>query len=173
VVPHSNKDPDIAVVVGADGTFGYYGRALRIQVLFVASNDKDILGSKAKLVEVSFKDLPTAIADINRGSYTLERRKMFTVFLKNKSNHRFTNEEPVDVLTDIYVERGIFAGCIRYRLSVVRNKPEIPNNSLQSTITIQKVYRIWHREWHNYLYFIWSIRLLFLSRQSHYVYLQH
>ena len=30
--------------------------------------------------------------------------------------------EPVDVLTDIYVERGIFAGCIRYTVVVAKNK---------------------------------------------------
>jgi NAD kinase len=129
-VHYSNKDPDFAVVVGGDGTFGYYGRTLRIPMLFVGSNEKDVLGSKAKLAEVSFKDLSTTIANIKRGNYALERRRMFSVFLKNKSNRSFINKEPVDVLTDIYIERGIFAGCIRYHLSVAINKPEIPNYRL-------------------------------------------
>jgi NAD+ kinase len=130
-VSYSNKDPDVAVVVGGDGTFGYYGRTLRIPMLFVGSNKKDILGSKAKLAEISFKDLSIAMADIKHGNYTLERRRMFSVFLKNKSNHGFTNKAPVvDVLTDIYIERGIFSGCIRYRLSIAINKTEIQNHHL-------------------------------------------
>jgi NAD+ kinase len=35
---------------------------------------------------------------------------------------KYSTFEPVDVLTDIYVERGIFAGCIRYTVSVAKNK---------------------------------------------------
>jgi NAD+ kinase len=27
-ISYSNKNPDVAVVVGGDGTFGYYGRTL-------------------------------------------------------------------------------------------------------------------------------------------------
>jgi len=126
-VSYSNKDPEIAVVVGGDGTFGYYGRTLRIPMLFVGSNEKDVLGSKAKLAEVSFNDLSTAIADIKHGNYTLQKRRMFSVFLKNKNNHGVTSKAAVDVLTDIYIERGIFAGCIRYYLSVAINKRKIPN----------------------------------------------
>jgi hypothetical protein len=32
-VKYSDKDPDIAIVVGGDGTFGYYGRLLSIPML--------------------------------------------------------------------------------------------------------------------------------------------
>ena len=48
-IPYSEKDPDIGIVIGKDGTFGYYGRILRIPMLFVGINDPNILGNKAKL----------------------------------------------------------------------------------------------------------------------------
>ena len=47
-IPYSEKDPDIGIVIGKDGTFGYYGRILRIPMLFVGINDPNILGNKAK-----------------------------------------------------------------------------------------------------------------------------
>lgn len=64
-VSYSTRDPDIAIVVGGDGTFGYYGRTLSIPMLFVGFNDPDVLGSKAKLAEILFHDLSKALSDIN------------------------------------------------------------------------------------------------------------
>jgi hypothetical protein len=117
--PYSNRNPEIAIVVGGDGTFGYYGKRLRIPMLFVGVNDKDIIGSKARLAEVLFEDLPKAIDDINHGNYRLDKRRMFSVSIKHKNND---NQNYIagatDILTDIYVERGIFSRCIRYALSV-------------------------------------------------------
>ena len=49
VSSYSGTHPDIAIVVGGDGTFSYYGRTLSIPLLFVGVNDQDILGSKARL----------------------------------------------------------------------------------------------------------------------------
>src|ERR671917_3297 len=40
-ISYSKEDPDIAIVLGGDGTFGYYGRILRIPMLFVGINDPD------------------------------------------------------------------------------------------------------------------------------------
>lgn len=118
-IPYSNRNPEIAIVVGGDGTFGYYGKRLRIPMLFVGVNDKDIIGSKARLAEVLFEDLPKAIDDINHGNYRLDKRRMFSVSIKHKNND---NQNYIagatDILTDIYVERGIFSRCIRYALSV-------------------------------------------------------
>jgi len=51
-VSYSNKDPDVAIVVGGDGSFGYYGKKLHIPMLFVGVNDNDVLGSKARLAEL-------------------------------------------------------------------------------------------------------------------------
>jgi hypothetical protein len=54
---YSSRDPDMAIVVGGDGTFGYYGKKLQIPLLFVGINDNDVLGSKARLAELLFEDL--------------------------------------------------------------------------------------------------------------------
>jgi NAD+ kinase len=104
----------MAIVVGGDGTFGYYGKKLQIPMLFVGVNDKDIIGSKGRLAEVLFEDLPKAIDDINNGNYRLDKRRMFSVSIKHKNSI----EGATVILTDIYIERGIFSRCIRYALSV-------------------------------------------------------
>ena len=112
---YSEKDPDIAVVVGGDGTFGYYGRTLRIPMLFVGVNDPDILGSKAKLAAVSFDDLSKALMCIKLGRYFVDKRRMFSLTCGTK--------KLVDILTDVYLERGTYSHGIRYALSVIsKNK---------------------------------------------------
>lgn len=90
-------------------------------MLFVGVNDKDIIGSKARLAEVLFEDLPKAIDDINNGNYRLDKRRMFSVSIKNKNNaDQNVIKSTTDILTDIYIERGIFSRCIRYGLSVAK-----------------------------------------------------
>jgi hypothetical protein len=116
---YSKKNPDMAIVIGGDGTFGYYGKKLQIPMLFVGVNDKDIIGSKARLAEVLFEDLPKAIDDIKNDNYRLDKRRMFSISIKHKNNDDQKGiEEATDILTDIYIERGIFSRCIRYALSV-------------------------------------------------------
>lgn len=128
---YSNNDPDIAIVAGGDGTFSHYGRILRIPMLFVGVKDDEVLGSKARLGEVLIKDLPKALAVIDNGNYTLERRRMFSVSLKRTKNQGFTSKvTAVDVLTDIYIERAIFSGCLRYLLSVKVHKGKTATNNL-------------------------------------------
>ena len=131
-IPYSNRNPDIAIVVGGDGTFGYYGKKLQIPMLFVGVKDKDIIGSKARLAEVLYEDLPKAIDDVNNGNYRLDKRKMFSVSVKHKNNDNQNHiEETTDILTDIYVERGIFSRCIRYALSVTIYDANSKFNSLK------------------------------------------
>jgi hypothetical protein len=131
-IPYSNRNPDIAIVVGGDGTFGYYGKRLQIPMLFVGVNDKDIIGSKARLAEVLLGDLPKAIDDINNGNYRIDIRRMFSVSIKHKNND---NQNYIlgatDILTDIYVERGIFSRCIRYALSVTIHDAKSKYNILK------------------------------------------
>jgi hypothetical protein len=124
-VSYSNRDPDMAIVVGGDGTFGYYGKKLHIPMLFVGVNDKDVLGSKARLAELLFDDLHKALSEIKKGNYRLENRTMFCVCIKEKNNDNKKEgriERTTDILTDVYIERGIFSRCIRYALSVTMRK---------------------------------------------------
>ena len=109
-ISYSEKDPDIAIVIGGDGTFGYYGRILRIPMLFVGINDPDILGSKAKLAGISYDYLARALISIKSGRCFVDKRRMFSL--------NYGTEKSVDILTDIYLERGNFSHGIRYALSV-------------------------------------------------------
>ncbi len=108
-VQYSQREPDIAVVVGGDGTFGYYGRTLDLPLLFVGVRGQGILGSKARLAEVMFTGLEKALQSIEAGKYRVTEASMLCVDLRG---------ERTDVLTDVYLERGIFSGCMRYVVSV-------------------------------------------------------
>jgi NAD kinase len=125
-VSYSNRDPDMAIVVGGDGTFGYYGKKVHIPMLFVGVNDNDVLGSKARLAELSFDDLHKALSEIKKGNYRLEKRTMFCVCIKHKNNDNKKEgriERATDILTDVYIERGIFSRCIRYALTMRKANP--------------------------------------------------
>jgi len=106
---YSQEDPDIAIVVGGDGTFGYYGRNLSIPMLFVGVQESGVVGSRAKLAEIFYNDLVRTLHDIEHGRYSIIEKKMLSTSLKRDS---------VDVLTDVYLERGKFAGCLRYATMV-------------------------------------------------------
>lgn len=107
---HLGKHPDIAIVVGGDGTFSYYGRTLSIPMLFVGLKEQDILGSKARLAQVFFEDLAKSLVAIKEGRFYIDERRMFSL--------NYGTNESKDILTDVYLERGIFSGCIRYAASV-------------------------------------------------------
>jgi len=103
------ENPDVAIVVGGDGTFGYYGRILQIPMLFVGVKESTILGSRARLAEISYNNLEKALADIEQERYSIIKRKMLSVNFLDQS---------CDVLIDTYLERGAFSGCIRYKVHV-------------------------------------------------------
>lgn len=106
----SLNEPDIAIVVGGDGTFGYYGRILAVPMLFVGVKESDdILGSKARLAETMYDCLDRALRDIDSGKYRVIEKRKLSVSSGGQST---------DVLTDVYLERGQFAGCIRYTVHI-------------------------------------------------------
>ncbi len=106
---YSPNEPDIAIVVGGDGTFGYYGRILAVPMLFVGVKESDILGSKARLAETMYDCLDKALHDIDADRYWIIEKRMLSVNFGGQHS---------DVLTDVYLERGEFAGCIRYAIQV-------------------------------------------------------
>lgn len=106
---YSKSEPDVAIVVGGDGTFGYYGRTLSIPMLFVGVKERNILGSKARRAEIFYDNLGKALKDIETGKYRIDEERMLSVNC---------NGNKADILTDVYLERGIFAGCLRYAISV-------------------------------------------------------
>lgn len=109
----SSKDPDVAIIVGGDGTFGYFGRKLDIPMLFVGVKDRDPVGSKASLAELFFDKLHYGIREIEKGNYYIENRTLMSVGYRGKCE---------DVFTDVYLERGNFSGCLRYLVSLYTKK---------------------------------------------------
>lgn len=108
-ITYSSKDPDVAVVVGGDGTFGYYGRTLSVPLLFVGVKGSGYVSSRAKLARVDYKGLINALRSIENGMYLIKQKRMLSAGMRRNY---------VDVLTDIYIERGNFAGCLRYEISI-------------------------------------------------------
>ena len=136
-VSYSNRDPDMAIVVGGDGTFGYYGKKLNIPMLFVGVNDNDVLGSKARLAELLIDDLHKALSEIKKGNYRLEKRTMLCVCIKHKNNDNRKEgriERATDILTDVYIERGLFSRCIRYALSATIRKENSGYHTLKKFV---------------------------------------
>jgi NAD+ kinase len=109
---YSPNEPDVAIVVGGDGTFGYYGRIHEVPMLFVGVKENDVLGSKARLAETTYDRLDKALHDIEAGRYWVLEKRMLSVNFGGQHS---------DVLTDVYLERGEFAGCIRYVIQVNNN----------------------------------------------------
>ena len=70
----SETDPDIALIIGGDGTFSYYGRKLSIPMLFIGVPTNEILGSKSRLAEISVRDLPKALKRIVKGNSVVTKK---------------------------------------------------------------------------------------------------
>ena len=109
----SSRDPDIAIIIGGDGTFGYFGRKLDIPMLFVGVKDLNPVGSKASLAELFFDKLNYGIREIEDGNYYIENRTLISVDYCGRCE---------DVFTDVYLERGNFGGCLRYLVSLNTKK---------------------------------------------------
>ncbi|MGB8100924.1 MAG: hypothetical protein WCE96_04515, partial [Nitrososphaeraceae archaeon] len=109
----SSRDPDIAIIVGGDGTFGYFGRKLEIPMIFVGVKDPNPIGSRASLAEIFLDQLHHGITKIEEGKYNIEKRGLISVDCCGHSE---------DVFTDVYLERGNFGGCLRYSVSVNTRK---------------------------------------------------
>ena len=115
----SETNPDMALIIGGDGTFSYYGRKLSIPMLFIGVPSDEILGSKSRLANISLQNLPESLRSIEKGKYVVTKRKMLEV--------KYDKSPAVSVLTDVYLERGLFAGCLRYSISVARKNKDMEN----------------------------------------------
>lgn len=111
----SQQDPDVAIVVGGDGTFGYYGRTLDMPMLFVGGHEPHVLGSRSNLAEIFYEALDRTLEKIDAGKHKIVEERMLSVSLNGIST---------DVLTDAYLERGTFSGCLRYAVSIEDDSKE-------------------------------------------------
>jgi hypothetical protein len=121
----SETNPDIALVIGGDGTFSHYGKKLSIPMLFIGVPTDEILGSKSRLAEISLPGLPDTLRGITKGNYVVTEKRMLDV--------TYGTLPPISVLTDVYLERGLYAGCIRYSISISSNKNTNKKNKSEFT----------------------------------------
>jgi hypothetical protein len=128
---YAPKEPDVAIVVGGDGTFGYYGRILTVPMLFVGVREADILGSRARLAETMYDSLDKALHNIDAGKYWVVEKRMLSV--------KFGGQDS-DVLTDVYVERGEFAGCIRYAMQVSNGRSSFNEYAIGNGVIVSTSY---------------------------------
>jgi NAD+ kinase len=93
-------------------------------MLFIGVPTNEILGSKSRLAEIPLQNLPKSLRRIAKGNYTVTERKMLDV--------RYGTSTLKSVLTDVYLERGLFAGCIRYSISIIRDMIDNRNTNEKS-----------------------------------------
>ncbi|MDA4128244.1 MAG: hypothetical protein OK422_02075 [Thaumarchaeota archaeon] len=106
----TSRSPDIGVVVGGDGVFGFYGRTESIPLLFVGVRSEQATGSKAFLAEAYYDELPVALEKIRNGEYGVVEQRRLEVSRDGKKMG--------DVFTDVYLERGSESNSLRYGLQV-------------------------------------------------------
>jgi NAD+ kinase len=94
-------------------------------MLFIGVPNNEILGSKSRLAEIHLQDLPKALRRIAKGNYVVTEKRMLDV--------RYGTLPVISILTDVYLERGLFAGCIRYSISISSDKNTYKKN--KSTFT--------------------------------------
>ena len=128
---YSPSAPGVAIIVGGDGTFGYYGRILTVPMLFVGVKESDILGSRARLAETMYDCLDKALHDIDTGKYWIIKKRMLSVNFGDQNS---------DVLTDVYLERGEYAGCIRYTIEVNKGSSSFKEYSIGNGVIVSTSY---------------------------------
>jgi NAD+ kinase len=128
---YAPKEPDVAIVVGGDGTFGYYGRILTIPMLLVGIKEFDILGSRVRLAETMYDSLDKALHNIDAGKYWIVDKRMLSVNFEGQDS---------DVLTGVYVERGEFAGCIRYAMQVSNGRSSFNEYAIGNGVIVSTSY---------------------------------
>lgn len=106
----SDAKADFGIVVGGDGRFSRYGRMESVPLLFVGVRSKDITGSRAYLAQTTIDELPSALARVRTGDYSVDEHPRLAVL----KNGRALGE----VFTDVYLERGSESTCIRYNVRV-------------------------------------------------------
>lgn len=100
---------DFGIVVGGDGRFSRYGRTERLPLLFVGVRAKGASGSKGFLAETTYQELPECLARIESGGYRIDEHSRLGV-AKN-------GVDIGEIFTDVYLQRGREANCLRYRVT--------------------------------------------------------
>ncbi len=106
----SEREADFGVVVGGDGRFSWYGRTEDMPLLFVGVRSEGATGSKARLAQSDFNELPEALKKIGAGNYSIKEYRRLGVIKNGLSVG--------EVFTDVYLQRGSESACIRYKVRI-------------------------------------------------------
>jgi NAD+ kinase len=101
--------PDLAIVVGGDGVFSYYGRIKSIPLLFVGVRSRAATGSKAYLAETYLEGLEDALREIREGRFGVTEYRRLEVLIDGRKLG--------EIFTDVSLEKGADSNALRYRLT--------------------------------------------------------
>jgi hypothetical protein len=105
----TDNRPDVAIVVGGDGVFSYYGRIKSIPLLFVGVRSRTATGSKAYLAETYLERLEGALDHIKKGRYGITEYRRLEILMDRRKLG--------EVFTDVSLEKGADSNALRYRLT--------------------------------------------------------
>jgi hypothetical protein len=119
---------DFGVVVGGDGRFSWFGRTQDIPLLLVGVPSKGATGSKARLAQTTFEELPGALRKIREGEYRVKEHRRLGVLKNGKSIG--------EVFTDVYLQRGSESACIRYTVRVLGSGIDIDEAAVGDGVVV-------------------------------------
>lgn len=103
-------NPQLIIVLGGDGLFSYCARLYDRPLLFVGLKGKEPAASRAFLAQIDYYALEGALKQIKQGSYELVSYPRLAASLNGTLKGTS--------LTDVYLERGAEAGCLRLQVEV-------------------------------------------------------
>jgi len=124
----SAEGADLGVVVGGDGRFSWYGRTQDIPLLLVGVPTKGATGSKARLAQTTFEELPGALRRIGRGNYRVREHRRLGVLKNGRSIG--------EVFTDVYLQRGSESACIRYTVRVLGSGVDVDEAAVGDGVVV-------------------------------------
>ncbi|MGC8648456.1 MAG: hypothetical protein ACP5SJ_03090 [Candidatus Micrarchaeia archaeon] len=104
------KGAEAGIVIGGDGTFGFYGSRLNLPLLFVGRGKHSELGSKGVLAEVHLNELQKAFEALKNGEYKIENYGKLCI--------KMANLDKGETFTDVYLQRAIESNALRYELRI-------------------------------------------------------
>lgn len=122
------RNAEAAIVVGGDGTFGFYGSRNNLPLLFVGMGSHSELGSKGVLAELHLDKIAEAAKALKEGRYLIEEY--------NRLGVKVGGVKKGETFTDIYVQRGVESNALRYELDIQAGEKRISEFAISDGIIV-------------------------------------
>lgn len=124
----SDVNPDITIVIGGDGAFGQAGRVESAPLLFVSIHDPRPDGSKGVMSTITYDKLIPALIAFKEQRYYIEKRSKLAVKINDAALG--------DVFTDVYLQRGLESGCLRYTVDIENHQFKVKEAAISDGVII-------------------------------------